>query len=70
MADICTYCIEVKDQLDEQAYNATSPQQIKVLRAGQESTMFTICADQAGLIGLLRQLHGYGFTLLTVACQQ
>lgn len=70
MRDICTYHIEVRDQLDEHAFNAQSPLQIRVLRADKETTLFTTCADQSGLIGLLRHLHGQGFVLSSVACER
>lgn len=70
MRDICSYRIEVRDQLDEYPFNARSPQQIRVVRADEEMSVFTTCTDQAGLIGLLRQLHGQGFTILSVAREQ
>ncbi len=70
MRDIHTYRIEVWDQLDEYTFNATSPQQVRIVQADKEITMFTIRADQSGLIGLLRRLHGQGFTILSVACER
>jgi hypothetical protein len=63
MHDICTYQIEVRD---EGAFNATSPQQVTVVRVDAAATLFEICADQAGLIGLVRHLHRQGFVLLFV----
>jgi hypothetical protein len=66
MHDICTYQIEVRGQVDERDLNAMSPLQIKVARAEAAATLFTVCADQSGLIGLLRHLHGRGFVLLSV----
>jgi hypothetical protein len=68
MRDTGTYRIEVQDQVDEYTFNATSPLQIRVVRADKEITVFTICSDQSGLIGLLRHLHGQGFALLSVTC--
>jgi hypothetical protein len=65
MHDICTYQIEVRGQVDENAFNATSPLQITVVRVAPAATLFTICADQSGLIGLIRHLHGHGFVLLS-----
>ena len=66
MHDICTYQIEVRGQVDENVFNATSPLQITVVRMDAAATLFTICADQSGLIGLMRHLHGHGFVLLSV----
>ena len=70
MHDIQTYRVAVRERVDEYAFNATSPQQITVVQADKEITTFTICADQSGLIGLLRRLHGQGVTLLSVAREQ
>ena len=61
-----TYRIEVQGQVDENVFNATSPLQMKVVRRDTDTTLFTICADQSGLIGLIRHLHGQGFVLLSV----
>ena len=61
-----TYRIEVQGQVDENAFNATSPIQVTVVRADPVATLFTICADQSGLIGLMRHLHGHGFVILSV----
>jgi hypothetical protein len=70
MGDVCIYRIEVSDLVDEYAFNAMSPQQIKVVQAEKEITLFTIHTDQSGLIGLLRQLHGQGVTLLSITRNQ
>ena len=51
---------------DENTFNATSPLQMTVVRVDMAATLFTICADQSGLIGLIRHLHGQGFVLLSV----
>jgi hypothetical protein len=66
MQDLYNYHIEVQDEIDEKAFNATSPLQVTVVRVGPETTLFKICADQSGLIGLIRQLHRQGFVLLSV----
>ena len=76
MHDICTYQIEVRGQVNENDFNATSPLQMTVVRAdaGEEhpyaATLFTMRTDQSGLIGLLRHLHGRGFVLLSVTCER
>jgi hypothetical protein len=63
---ICTYHLAVREQVDEETFNATSPYPIKVVRTDLAGTRFTTQADQSGLIGLIRQLHGQGLVLLSV----
>jgi hypothetical protein len=70
MHDICTYKIEVRGQVDENAFNATSPLQITVVQMDSAATLLTICADQSGLIGLIRHLHQQGFVILSVDREQ
>ena len=66
MQNICTYHIEVQGQVSENNLNATSPLQMTVVQENTATTLFTICADQSGLVGLMRHLHGHGFVLLSV----
>ena len=66
MHDVCTYQIEVRGQVDENDINAMSPLQMTVVRVDTVATLFTVCADQSGFIGLIRNLHGRGFVLLSV----
>lgn len=70
MHDICTYHVEVRGQVDENTFNATSPLQMTVVRVDTAATLFTIRTDQSGLIGLIRHLHGRGFLLLSVTCER
>jgi hypothetical protein len=70
MGDSCIYCVQICDSVDEDRFNATSPQRIKIVQADEEATRFTICADQSGLIGMLRWLHGQGFKIRSVAREQ
>jgi hypothetical protein len=70
MHAVCTYHIEVRGQVDEDSLNASSPLQMTVVREDTTRTLFTICTDQSGLIGLMRYLHGRGFVLLSVICEQ
>lgn len=67
MHAICTYRIKVRDRVEENAFNATSPLQITVVQADSVATLFTIRADQSGLIGLIRHLHRQGFVLLSIS---
>jgi hypothetical protein len=67
MRDVYTYHIEVEGQMDEGDVNAMSPLQVTVRRGDEAVTLVTARTDQAGLIGLLRHLHGRGDVLLSVA---
>ena len=66
MDDICAYLIQLRGQVNENDLNAMSPIQMTVVRADTASTLFTICTDQSGLIGLMRHLHGLGLALVSV----
>ena len=66
MHNMSIYQIEVKGQMDENAFNAAGPLRIKIIRTEPEATSFIINTDQSGLIGLLRYLHQQGFILLSV----
>jgi hypothetical protein len=67
MDDICIYYIEVRDKVDEEAFNAASPLKMTVTGVMPDSTVFTICSDQSGLVGMIRHLHRQGFVLLSVS---
>jgi hypothetical protein len=66
MDGICTYHIEVRGQVDENSLNANSPLYMTVVQTDAAATLFTICTDQSGLVGLMRYLHGRGFVVLSV----
>jgi hypothetical protein len=66
MQEICIYRIEVRGYVEENDLNTMSPFKMTVVRADTGATLFTIRADQSGLIGVLRHLHGRGFVLLSV----
>ena len=70
MHEICTYRIEVQDQVDKNDLNAHSPLLMAVLAADPVATQLTVRTDQSGLIGLMRHLHGRGLVLLSVACER
>ena len=69
MHEPCIYRIKVRGHVDESDLNAMSPLETTVVPADADeehpnaATLFTICADQSGLIGLMRHLHGRGFVL-------
>ena len=66
MDDICTYRIEVEGRMNENGRNISSPLEMVLLQADEAATLFTICTDQSGAIGLIRYLHGRGYVLLSV----
>lgn len=66
MNDVCTYLIQLRGKIDEAEINTLSPLQVTMAGADDAMTMLTVCADQAGLIGLMRHLHGLGFVFQAV----
>lgn len=64
--DIGTYQIWVRGSAEETTLNRGSPLRITVVQRDAGATRLTLCADQSGLIGLLRYLHGQGYVLLSV----
>jgi len=67
MQETYFYHVEVEGQVEEHDFNTTSPQRVTVARTDAESTLFTLQADQSGLVGLIRHLHHQGFVLLSMA---
>lgn len=65
-----TYQIEVLGRVDGDDLNTMSPLEIRMIgvEAGDKraATLFSVCADQSGLIGLLRHLHGRGLVLVSM----
>ena len=66
LQDVCSYTIEVSGEVDESRINKRSPLHVQVVCLDPSATRFNLSADQSGLIGLLRHLHGQGFVLLSV----
>jgi hypothetical protein len=69
MNDTHTYLIQLNGQIALAELNAISPLELTAVRADRAATLFSVCADQSGLIGLLRHLHARGLVLLSVTCQ-
>ena len=73
MHEAFIYRIKVRGQVNERDLNAMSPMQVTTIQADADeehlcaATLFMIHADQSGLIGLLRHLHGRGLSLLSVS---
>lgn len=64
-----TYEIKVYGQPDDSWREWVSDAHIKVetLADGSQATTFTdVVMDQAGLVGLIRRLHGHGIVLISV----
>jgi hypothetical protein len=72
MNDLCTYTVQLRGVVSAAEINALCPVQmahkdsLQVERVGPATTLLTLCADQSGLIGLMRHLHGLGFIFLSV----
>lgn len=68
MNDTCTYLIRIEGNVNEAEINAMTPVQMTVRHSDPVSTLVAVGADQSGLVGLIRHLHGLGFVLLSVEC--
>lgn len=66
MDDTYTYLILLHGQVDEADVITLSSFELSVELVGSAATLLTVQADQSGLIGLLRCLHGMGITLISV----
>lgn len=69
MNDTHTYLIRLRGRIAPAELNAISPLELSAVRTDKAATIFSVCADQSGLIGLLRHLHARGLELLSVTCQ-
>jgi hypothetical protein len=69
MKDTHTYLIQLNGRIAPAELNAISPLELTVVQADRASTLFSVCADQSGLIGLLRHLHARGLVLISVTCK-
>jgi hypothetical protein len=67
MNDVCTFQIRLQGDTNEDEMNAMCPVSVTVEQVDASSTILAVRADQAGLIGLLRHLHGLGFVILSLA---
>ena len=67
MQETYTYYIEVQGQVDEHEFNTTSPLRVSIEQTVSATAVFTLYADQSGLVGLIRQLHHQGFVILSMS---
>lgn len=68
MSNSSTYQIAVQSPMDMDDINAASPLQATLVKKDTVFTLFAVCTDQSGLMGLLRYLHNRGVVLLSVTC--
>jgi len=66
MDDVCVYQIRIYEQMGAAEIERFAPPDLQLEPAGNNTTLLSVRSDQAGLIGLIRQLHGLGFTLLSI----
>lgn len=64
-----TYRIRVRGQVDVAELNPMSPHQMTGIYSEPAASLFTICTDQSGMIGMLRHLHNLGIVILSVDYQ-
>ena len=69
MPDQHIYLIQLRGSVDVDELNSLAPLQMTGMRVGATTMQVTMSADQAGLIGLLRHLHGLGFQFLSITCE-
>lgn len=65
------YEIKIQGELDRSWSSSLDGVTVSVADAGQETAVTTlthIITDQAGLVGLVRRLHGMGLVLLSIVC--
>ena len=60
------YRIQIGGQVTANDILAFSPRGAKIEPDGEASSSLTVFADQSGLVGLIRQLHGLGFVLIAL----
>ena len=60
------YEIFLAGELEDAGRLADGPVQTAVLRADEHITVIAVRADQSGLIGMLRHLHGRGLVIRSV----
>lgn len=58
------YEICLAGELEDAGGLADGPLRTTVLRADERATVIAVRADQSGLIGMLRHLHGRGLVIL------
>ena len=62
------YRITLRGQIDEEFVTAFFPPETVLACDGDATCLSNIQADQASIIGLVRQLHNLGCTILALEC--
>jgi hypothetical protein len=66
MNDIRIYQIQISGQIAESEIASFCPPGSEIELDGKDCSILTVHTDQSGWIGLIRQLHGRGFELLSI----
>ncbi len=64
MGDITWYRILVRGRLSAEDIALFCPPGFRTEPSEGGMTALVVCSDQAGVVGLIRQLHGFGCVLL------
>jgi hypothetical protein len=64
------YELRLLGEVSEDDVNRMSPCGVSLDRRDETTTTFRAATDQAGMIGLMRYLHGMGFVILSVYSQR
>jgi hypothetical protein len=68
MNDTNLYQFVIRGCIDADEINANSPLALQIIATPHERTLILASTDQAGMIGVIRHLHGLGLTILSVDC--
>jgi hypothetical protein len=68
MEDVRIYQIQVRGQVTTSEIESFSPPGLTLEPGNEDCSILTVRTDQSGLVGLIRQLHGLGFELLSFRC--
>lgn len=68
MDDVQTYQIQISGQVAEGDIESFCPPAAELRPCGDSNTLLLVRTDQAGMVGLIRHLHGQGFVLLSIDC--
>jgi hypothetical protein len=60
-----TYQLRLLGEVSQEDVNRMSPCRVSQVRRDEKTTTFRAVTDQAGMIGLMRYLHGMGFVILS-----
>lgn len=63
-----TYEIQIYGQLDDSwlGWFGDTNVRVEILGSSEMTTFSNVVMDQAGLVGLIRRLHGHGIVLISI----